>query len=56
MKRRVEALRRSGTAVAYRKYKGVGHGFGPGTGTSAEGWLLEAIRFWETAIPSALRK
>ena len=56
MKRRVEALRRSGTAVAYREYKGVGHGFGPGTGTNAEGWLLEAIRFWETAIPSALRK
>jgi acetyl esterase/lipase len=51
MKRRVEALRRSGTAVEYREYKGVGHGFGLGTGTSAEGWVFEAIRFWEKSMP-----
>lgn len=47
MERRVEALRRSGTPVEYRKYRNLGHGFGPGAGTSADGWLLEAIRFWE---------
>ena len=56
MKRRVEALRRSGTAVEYREYKAVGHGFGLGTATSAEGWVFEAIRFWEAAIPSTPRK
>jgi acetyl esterase/lipase len=50
MQRRVEALRRSGTAVEYHEYEGVGHGFGLGTGTSAEGWVLEAIRFWERSI------
>lgn len=50
METRVDALRRSGTAVEYRKYKGLGHGFGPGIGTSAEGWILEAVRFWEKAI------
>ena len=25
----------------------VGHGFGLGTGTSAGGWLYEAVEFWE---------
>jgi acetyl esterase/lipase len=46
MERRVAALRRAGTDVAYRRYPGVGHGFGLGIGTSAEGWVTEAIRFW----------
>ena len=49
MERRVEALRKIGAKVEYHKYKGVAHGFGPGTGTSAEGWVLEAVRFWEAA-------
>ena len=56
MKRRVEALRRSGTTVEYHEYPGVGHGFGLGTGTSADGWVLEAIRFWKKSIPSMLRE
>ena len=47
MERRVAALRSAGTEVAYRRYGNLGHGFGPGTGTSAEGWLDDAIRFWE---------
>ncbi len=51
MKRRVEVLRKLGTKVEYREYKGLGHGFGLGVGTSAEGWIFEAIRFWERAIP-----
>jgi acetyl esterase/lipase len=50
MKRRVEALRRSGTEVEYHRYENLGHGFGLGTGTSAEGWVFEAIRFWQTSI------
>ena len=50
MKRRIEALRRAGTVVEYHEYAGLGHGFGLGTGTSAEGWVYEAIRFWETAL------
>jgi acetyl esterase/lipase len=52
MERRVAALRKSGTAVEYRKYPNLGHGFGLGKGTSAEGWVFEAIRFWEKAIGS----
>jgi acetyl esterase/lipase len=51
MERRVGALRRSGTEVEYRKFPGVGHGFGPGIGTSAEGWVDEAIRFWRRHQP-----
>jgi len=47
MERRVSALRASGTDVQFRVFPGVGHGFGLGTGTSAEGWLEEAVRFWE---------
>jgi acetyl esterase/lipase len=46
MERRVAALRRRGTAVEYRKYHGVGHGFGLGVGTSAEGWMDDALSFW----------
>lgn len=47
MERRIASLRRSGTPVEYHRYNDVEHGFGPGTGTSAEGWIEHAIRFWE---------
>jgi acetyl esterase/lipase len=47
MERRVATLRRAGTTVEFHQYAGVGHGFGPGIGTSAEGWLTRAVRFWE---------
>ena len=47
MERRIAALRHAGTVVEYHKYKNLGHGFGLGTGTSAEGWIDDAVRFWE---------
>jgi acetyl esterase/lipase len=50
MERRVAILRRLGTDVAYRRYPGVGHGFGPGVGTTAEGWIAAAMRFWTKHI------
>ena len=50
MERRIAALRSSGIEVEYHKYKNLGHGFGPGTGTSAEGWIADAVRFWEKFI------
>jgi acetyl esterase/lipase len=49
MERRVRALRKIGTPVEFHQYEGLGHGFGLGTGTSAEGWVFDAIRFWETS-------
>jgi acetyl esterase/lipase len=50
MERRVAALRKAGTHVEYHKYPGVGHGFGLGVGTSAEGWIADAVRFWAEQI------
>jgi acetyl esterase/lipase len=50
MERRVAALRKAGTRVEFQRYRDVGHGFGPGVGTSAEGWLARAVRFWETFV------
>ena len=47
MERRVEALRRIDTPVKYRRVPELGHGFGTGQGTRAQGWISEAIRFWE---------
>ena len=46
MERRVAVLRRAGAEVEYHRYPGVGHGFGLGVGTSAEGWIVDAVRFW----------
>jgi predicted esterase len=50
MEARIAELRRAGTAVEYHKYKELGHGFGPGTDTRAEGWIVEAVRFWEKCL------
>jgi acetyl esterase/lipase len=50
MERRISTLRRAGTEVEYHRYKDLGHGFGPGTGTSAEGWIADATRFWQKFI------
>jgi hypothetical protein len=36
--------------VEYHEYEGLGHGFGLGTGTSADGWVFDALRFWETSL------
>lgn len=56
MERRVSALRRVGTEVEFRSYKDLGHGFGPGTGTSAEGWITDATRFWQKFIKDAAQR
>ena len=50
VERRVAALRRAGTQVEYHKFRDLGHGFGPGVGTRAEGWIGDAIRFWEGSM------
>ena len=47
---RVDALRKIGTEVEYRKYSNVGHGFGTGRGTSAEGWIADAVTFWKRFV------
>ena len=50
MEARVAALRRIGTPVAYHTYPNVGHGFGTGQGTSAQGWINDAVQFWQQHI------
>jgi acetyl esterase/lipase len=50
MARRVDRLRAQGTTVEFHRYPHVGHGFGLGTGTSAEGWVRTAIHFWEWSM------
>jgi acetyl esterase/lipase len=56
MRRRVAALRRAGTDVEYHEYPSVGHGFGLGVGTTAEGWIEDAIRFWAKHIKHGSHK
>nr|WP_321269952.1 alpha/beta hydrolase [uncultured Tolumonas sp.] len=50
MEQRVDALQKNGTTVEYHKYNGVGHGFGLGKGTPAEGWIFHAVNFWEQTM------
>lgn len=47
MQNRVQNLDALGIPTEYHSYKGISHGFGLGTGTVAEGWLDDAVRFWE---------
>ncbi|MBK9245855.1 MAG: alpha/beta hydrolase [Burkholderiales bacterium] len=51
MQRRVRALEQVSVMVAYHEVPGLGHGFGLGTGTAAQGWIDDAVRFWER-VPS----
>ncbi|MDF0544271.1 prolyl oligopeptidase family serine peptidase [Sphingobium sp. H39-3-25] len=47
MQSRIAVLRRGGTPAQLHRYTNVGHGFGTGAGTSAHGWINNAVRFWE---------
>jgi acetyl esterase/lipase len=47
MDQSVDKIRNAGIDVEYHKYKKAGHGFGLGIGTEAEGWINNAILFWE---------
>lgn len=47
MERRLEKMSELGTETEFHKYPGLSHGFGLGTGTVAEGWIDDAVAFWE---------
>lgn len=47
MQQRVEALSALGIDTEFHKYTELRHGFGIGTGTVAEGWVDDAVAFWE---------
>lgn len=47
MEARLAQLQRMGIPTEFHCYEGLRHGFGIGTGTAAEGWIDDAIAFWE---------
>ena len=47
MERRIEAIRKNGTDAMIEVFPGLSHGFGLGTGMVAEGWIDNAVSFWE---------
>lgn len=47
MQSRLEAMSALGINTEFHKYPNLSHGFGLGAGTSAEGWIDDAVAFWE---------
>lgn len=47
MKSRVDNISKMGIDTEFHVYHNLGHGFGLGLGTEAEGWIDKAIKFWE---------
>lgn len=47
MARRLQTLSSYGIATEFHAYDGLNHGFGLGIGTVAEGWISDAVAFWE---------
>lgn len=47
MENRLEGMEALGIDTEFHKYPGLSHGFGLGTGTVAEGWIEDAVAFWE---------
>ena len=47
MERRIAAIRANGTDAMIEVFPGLSHGFGLGTGTVADGWINNAVSFWE---------
>lgn len=50
MKQRLTQMEKLGINTEFHSYEGLGHGFGIGKGTIAEGWIDDAIGFWEKQI------
>jgi acetyl esterase/lipase len=53
MERRVNAMRAAGIPVEFHAFPDAPHGFATGAGTSAEGWIDNAVRFWERRMVNA---
>ena len=50
MKRRLDGMSTLGIDTEIYSYPGLSHGFGLGTDTVAEGWIDEAIAFWQRQL------
>lgn len=44
----LRSLNQLGIPTEFHSYEGLGHGFGLGTGTVADGWINDAVAFWES--------
>lgn len=47
MENRINKIKQNGTDAEIEIFEGLPHGFGIGEGTIAEGWINNAIKFWE---------
>lgn len=47
MQERINKIKQNGTDAEIEIFDGLPHGFGLGEGTKAEGWINNAIKFWE---------
>lgn len=47
MEERIRRIRAQGTNAEIEVFDGLPHGFGLGEGSVAEGWIDNAVRFWE---------
>jgi acetyl esterase/lipase len=56
MERRVNAMRAAGVPVEFHVFPDAPHGFAHGIGTSAEGWIDNAVRFWENHMTNDLSR
>ena len=50
MQNRLNSLSALGIPTEFHTYEGLPHGFGLGAGTAAEGWIEDAVAFWEKNI------
>ena len=53
MEARLAQLESMGIPTEFHAYKGLQHGFGIGTGTVAEGWIDDAVAFWDARSESS---
>ena len=47
MQARINKIKANGTDTEIEIFEGLSHGFGLGEGTVAEGWIDNAVKFWE---------
>lgn len=47
MENRINKIKQNGTDAEIEIFDGLPHGFGLGIGTNAEGWINNAIKFWQ---------
>lgn len=53
MKQRTTLMQQIGIPTEFHVYHGLQHGFGLGAGTVAEGWINQAIYFWQDQLSPA---